>query len=143
MNLVATLSVEKNKPIGAMEWYETLAPLIALQLPENTLSPDMTCSDLLTVIMDLPREVRVKILMVEVPSKQEQHTAVQEAKQESHRGMLVGISGVIMVLSIGALFVYMSLTSINGGEVDKEAMGTFAGIVKDLLTVLLAPENGQ
>lgn len=140
MNLVASLSVDGEMPIGAMEWYDMLAPIIALQMPDFQINKEVLCKDLLAAILQLPGDTRAKILMVKVPSKHEQNVAVQEAKQQSHRGMLVGIGAVITVIAVIILGVYVTLTSMNGGDVDKEAISTVGKVVSELVKLFLGTE---
>lgn len=140
MNLVASLSIDGERAIGTMDWYDMLEPLISLQMPHFPIKRDVLCKELLAAILDLPGETRAKILMVRVPSKEEEIEAVQEAKQQSHRGMLVGIGGIVTVLALIILGMYVTIVTINGGTVDKEAVSTIGTIVKELIQVFVGSQ---
>lgn len=136
MNLLAVLSLEQTKTLDQMDWYGTVVPLIAMQLGDVGITPLMTCGELLALILELPADKRTLILAVSVPDKAANEAQVQEIKQESHRSMLVGLSGAFVIISFIALMVYIGYTDLEGTGGSEAKIQMIWGMVKEAYTIL-------
>lgn len=131
MNLLAILSIDQAKPLGQMEWYGTVVPLISLQLPQAGVNEAMTCGELLALILELPSDVRINMLKVTVTDGAATENALQEVKQESHRSMLVGLSAALLVIGVIVLLGFYFYTRVEGNPVDQEELKSLWEIVKE------------
>lgn len=131
MNLLAILSIDQAKPLGQMEWYGTVVPLISLQLPQANVNETMTCGELLTLILELPSDTRMSMLKVSVTDTAATENAMQEVKQESHRSMLVGLSAVFLVIAFAVLMGFYVYARVEGNPMDKEELNSLWEIAKE------------
>jgi len=135
MNLLAILSIDQAKPLGQMDWYGTVVPLISLQLPQAGVNEAMTCGELLALILELPSDVRMSVLKVTVTDSTATENAIQEVKQESHKSMLVGLSGVFTFVAVAILIGFYIYTRIEGNPMDKEELDSLWSIIKEALSL--------
>lgn len=136
MNLLAILSLDQTKRLGDQPWYSTVIPLIAMQIRDKGIGPDMTSGEFLTILLDLPNDVRAQMLAVTVHDQEAADEAVNEIKEDSHKGLLVGISVVFLIVCSAALMIFIGYSEVEGKPVSKESMDTIWGIIKEVMSML-------
>lgn len=136
MNLLATLSLDQNKKLGEMSWYSTVVPLVAMQLNNPNIGPEMTCGAFLTLLLDLPAATRTQILQVSVHDQNATDEQVTEIKEASHKSLLLSLSGIFLVVCVVGLLLFIGYTELEGKPASKESVETIWGIIKEVATML-------
>jgi len=79
--------------------------------------------------------VRMSVLKVTVTDSTATENAIQEVKQESHKSMLVGLSGVFTFVAVAILIGFYIYTRIEGNPMDKEELDSLWSIIKEALSL--------
>lgn len=142
MNLFAAIMVDENAPIGTQSWY-SIIPLVQLSFPAGTVTdPSSTCKEFLQQIMSLEPATRARILNTDIPQVSEQ---VEEVKRSSHKTLLVGLMGMIVLATILITGGYVAMTSHAGGQVDQGVIDKLTSFILEILKMaigVLAPTPG-